>query len=97
MSLCGETKNFAYLRRVVDLARIAWDPRRCHRLLRDAVEMLGSDSNLPQAARHAEPGDKAVEHVGGVLAGLSHCRGYHGLPFGVVRFVPAHYRGEHHA
>src|SRR5437763_53342 len=83
--------SFAHLRRVVDLARIAWDPRRCHRLLRDAVEMLGADSDFPKAARHAEPGDEALEHVGSVLAGLSHRRGYQGLPFGIVRFVPAHH------
>ena len=59
--------------------------------------MLGADSDFRKAARHSESGDKAVEYVGGVLAGLSHRRGYQGLPFGVVRFVPAHHRGQHHA
>src|SRR3954454_24611453 len=95
--LCGENENFAHLRRSVDLARVARYPWRTHRLFGDALELRGSDPDFLQAARHAERADETVEHVAGVLAGLSHRGGHQRLALGVLRLVPAHHRRQHHA
>ena len=62
--------------------------------LRDAVEMLGPDLDLVQAARHAEAADEIVEHVAGVLARMPHRGGDQRLPLGIDRFVPAHHDGS---
>src|SRR3954464_13741421 len=88
MLLCGQQKNLTYLRRAIDLARIARDPRRAHRLLGDAVEMLRADPHILQAARHAELPDERVQHIAGVLAGMAHRRRHQRLAFGVSGLVP---------
>ena len=46
-----------------DRARVAWNPGRAHRLLRDPLEMVPPDAGGGEAARHAEAGDEAVEQV----------------------------------
>ena len=45
--------------------------------------MLRADADLAQAARHAEAADEVVEHVAGVLAGMSHRGGDQRLPLGI--------------
>src|SRR6266478_8882007 len=72
--LCGQNQNLAHLRWRLDFSRVAWNPGRAHRLFGDAVEMLGADPHILQAARQAETADEGVEHVAGVLAGLTHRR-----------------------
>jgi hypothetical protein len=76
----------------VDLARVARHPRRRHRLLGDAVEMLGADFDLLQAARHAEAADEASSTSPAsspgcpIAAATSACRS------ALAGFVPAHHR-----
>src|SRR6266852_6865480 len=60
---CSQNKNFAYLRGRIDLARIARDPRRSHRLLRNRLEMLGTYPHILQAVRQSEAADEAVQDV----------------------------------
>ena len=61
------------------------------------VEVFGADVDILQAARQAEAANEAVEHVGGVLAGMSHCRRDLRLTLGVLRLVPAHHVRQHDA
>src|SRR2546421_10628860 len=68
----GEFEDLADLRRSGDRARVLRHPRRAHRLLGHPVEALRPDLHRAEAARHAEPGDEAVEHLGGILAGMPH-------------------------
>src|SRR5882672_12498715 len=89
--LCSQIENLAHLRWSLDFARIARHPGRMHRLLRDAVEMLGPDLDLAQAARHAKATNEAVEHVAGILAGMAHRGGDQRLTLGIDGFVPAHH------
>src|SRR5260370_25452479 len=77
---CSQKKNFVHLRRAIDLARVARDPRRCHGLLRNRLEMLRAYPDVLQAARQSEAADEAVQHVGGVLARLSPRLGHQPLP-----------------
>src|ERR1700674_3603374 len=71
-SLCGQNKNFAHLRRTVDLARVARDPWRCHGLLRNPIELLRTDPDVLQAARQPEAADEMIQHIAGVFARFSH-------------------------
>ena len=66
--LCSHHKNFAHLCGMIDLARIARNPRRPHCLLGNTVEVLLADPDLPQAAGQAKATDETVEHVTGILA-----------------------------
>src|SRR5262249_9815862 len=68
----GEFEDLFHLRGARDRPRIARHPRRAHRLRGDAIELIPTDLHLTEAARHAEAADEAVEHVAGVLAGLTH-------------------------
>src|SRR5256885_15380524 len=68
----GEFEDLPDLRRSGDRARVLRHPRRAHRLLGHPVEALYSNLHRAEAARHAEPGDEAVEHIGGILAGMPH-------------------------
>src|SRR5207248_3477332 len=79
----GEFEDLAHLRRPGDRARVLWHPRRAHCLLGHPVEAVRPDVHRAEAARHAEPGDEAVEHIGGVLAGMAHRRGDERLARGV--------------
>src|SRR5580704_4771076 len=85
--LRSELENVTDLGRPVDVARIARHPGRRHRLPCDLVEMLTSDADIVQGARHAEIADELIQHVARVLAGLTHrCRDQR-LAIGIVLTV----------
>src|SRR5216684_1063776 len=82
-----QLENLPHLGRPVDGPRIARHPRRAHRLLGDAIEMLAAPIHLAQASGHAEPADEIVEHVAGILPGMAHGVGDQRLALGVGRLV----------
>jgi hypothetical protein len=55
------------------------------------------DLNGGEAARHAEPGDKGVQHIAGIVTRMPHRRGDKSLALSVYRLAPVHHRRQHDA